>query len=72
MNDKKIFSIKLFINNFLQLKVMGILGTVLITLFSVLSIVSQGISMIEYTKEGISVNGMSGGVSTTYLGAVSM
>lgn len=69
MNDKKIFSIKLFINNFLQLKVMGILGTVLITLFSVLSIVSQGISMIEYTKEGISVNGMSGGVSTTYLGA---
>ena len=43
MNDKKIFSIKLFINNFLQLKVMGILGTVLITLFSVLSIVSQGI-----------------------------
>ena len=70
MNDKKIFSIKLFINNFLQLKVMGILGTVLITLFSVLSIVSQGIRMIEYTKEGISVNGsMSGGVSTTYLGA---
>ena len=70
MNDKKIFSIKLFINNFLQLKVMGILGTVLITLFSVLAIVSQGISMIEYTKEGISVNGsMSGGVSTTYLGA---
>ena len=52
MNDKKIFSIKLFINNFLQLKVMGILGTVLITLFSVLAIVSQGISMIEYTKEG--------------------
>lgn len=70
MNDKKIFSIKLFINNFLQLKVMGILGTVLITLFSVLSIVSQGIRMIEYSKEGISVNGsMSGGVSTTYLGA---
>lgn len=70
MNDKKIFSVKLFINNFLQLKVMGILGTVLITLFSVLAIVSQGISMIEYTKEGISVNGsMSGGVSTTYLGA---
>ena len=70
MNDKKIFSIKLFINNFLQLKVMGILGTVLITLFSVLSIVSQGIRMIEYTKEGISLNGsMSGGVSTTYLGA---
>ena len=69
MNDKKIFSIKLFINNFLQLKVMGIFGTVLITLFSVLAIVSQGISMIEYTKEGISVNGMSGGVSTTYLGA---
>ena len=70
MNDKKIFSIKLFINNFLQLKVMGILGTVLITLFSVLSIVSQGIRMIEYTKEGSSVNGsMSGGVSTTYLGA---
>ena len=69
MNDKKIFSIKLFINNFLQLKVMGILGTVLITLFSVLAIVSQGISMIECTKEGISVNGMSGGVSTTYLGA---
>ena len=73
MNDKKIFSIKLFINNFLQLKVMGILGTVLITLFSVLSIVSQGIRMIEYTKEGISVNGsMSGGVSTTYLGAGDM
>ena len=69
MNDKKIFSIKLFINNFLQLKVMGILGTVLITLFSVLTIVSQGIDMIEYSKEGISANGMSGGVATTYLGA---
>lgn len=51
MNNKKYFSVKLFINNFLQLKLMGILGTVLIVLFSMDMLVSEGMSCARSTIE---------------------
>lgn len=51
MNNKKYFSVKLFINNFLQLKLMGILSTVLIALFSTIMLVIEGMSCARATIE---------------------
>lgn len=51
MNNKKVFSIPLFINNFLQLKIIGILATVIMAVIPAITLISEGSANQNYFRQ---------------------
>lgn len=68
MNEKKYFSVSLFIHNFLSLKLVGILSTVLIAIFSTYLIVDNGSYMARVCAEkGLQPGAMTTGITVSSL-----
>lgn len=51
MNNKKVFSIPLFVNNFLQLKLVGILAAIIMAIIPLFTLISEGSSNLNYFKQ---------------------
>lgn len=51
MNNKKVFSIPLFVNNFLQLKLVGILAAIIMAIIPLFTLISEGSANLNYFKQ---------------------
>ena len=51
MNNKKVFSIPLFVNNFLQLKLVGILAAIIMAVIPLFTLISHGSANLNYFKQ---------------------
>lgn len=58
MNNKKVFSIPLFVNNFLQLKLVGILAAIIMAIIPLFTLISHGSANLNYSKQ-------TGGITAT-------
>lgn len=58
MNNKKVFSIPLFVNNFLQLKLVGILAAIIMAIIPLFTLISEGSANLNYSKQ-------TGGITAT-------